>query len=219
MTNYVEIARQVLAATAGTSSETMEAVPEEYALAAAARPLESEDSAPTEMVSDPSPEELAHASAVLTKAGIRLMRIDGADHVGIWSDLDGPEVRAALRTFGSHELPVRYLDGAVLMCFRLRQVPGEPVPANVLAAMEQEPNHPWVVRDRMLAEMGWSPDGMPWSEWKAASLNRLFQEQGVTGLPGKITAATVFRWRAERESKFRSQKWRNLDRARRRADQ
>ena len=30
-----------------------------------------------------------------------------------------------------------------------------------------------------------------WCEWKAAALNRLFQEQGVTGRPGRITAATV----------------------------
>jgi hypothetical protein len=29
------------------------------------------------------------------------------------------------------------------------------------------------------------------AEWKAAALNRLFQEQGVTGRPGRITAATV----------------------------
>jgi hypothetical protein len=79
----------------------------------------------------------------------------------------------------------------VPMRFKLRKVPGEPVPANVLAAMEQEPNQPWVVRDRMLVEIGWTPDGIPWAEWKAASLNKLFLEQGVTGRPGKITAAAV----------------------------
>lgn len=33
--------------------------------------------------------------------------------------------------------------------------------------------------------------GVPWAEWKAAALNRLFQEQGVTGQPGRITAATI----------------------------
>jgi len=32
---------------------------------------------------------------------------------------------------------------------------------------------------------------MDWCEWKAAALNRLFQEQGVTGQLGRITAATV----------------------------
>lgn len=30
-----------------------------------------------------------------------------------------------------------------------------------------------------------------WCEWKAAALNRVFKEQGVTGQPGQITAATV----------------------------
>jgi hypothetical protein len=29
------------------------------------------------------------------------------------------------------------------------------------------------------------------AEWKAAMLNKLFLEQGVTGQPGRITAATV----------------------------
>jgi hypothetical protein len=119
------------------------------------------------------------------------MLIDGSDYVGIWSDLDGPELRAALRTYGSDELPMRYLDGDVPMRFKLRKVLGEPVPPNVLAAMEQEPSQPWVIRDRMLDEMSWSPDGVPWAEWKATSLNKLFQDQGVTGQPGKITVATV----------------------------
>jgi len=33
--------------------------------------------------------------------------------------------------------------------------------------------------------------GLPWAGWKAASLNRLFQEQGVIGQTGRITSATV----------------------------
>ena len=32
---------------------------------------------------------------------------------------------------------------------------------------------------------------IPWAEWKAAALNQLFREQGVTGRPGQITGATV----------------------------
>ncbi len=34
-------------------------------------------------------------------------------------------------------------------------------------------------------------EGVPWPDWKAAELNRLFQERGATGQPGRITAATV----------------------------
>lgn len=110
----------------------------------------------------------------------------------MWSDLDGPEVRAALRTFGSDRLPVRYLDGVgVPMRYKVRQVEGEPVPMNVLAEMERHPEEPWKVRDRMLTEMGWSARGISWAEWKAAALNRLFEEPGATGQPGRITAETV----------------------------
>jgi hypothetical protein len=183
----------------GAEPDSLTGEEEGYALrgympGAAQSPVEIapvEPAVPAKMLPDPSPEDLAHASAVLAKAGIRLMRIDGSDYVGIWSDLDGPEVRAALRTYGSHELPVRYLDGDVPMRFKLRVVPGEPVPANVLIAMELEPKQPWVVRDRMLVEMGWTPDGIPWAEWKAQSLNKLFSEQGVAGKPGEIRPGTV----------------------------
>ena len=41
------------------------------------------------------------------------------------------------------------------------------------------------------AEDKFDEQGVSWAEWKAAALNRLFQEQGVTGKPGRITAATV----------------------------
>jgi hypothetical protein len=33
--------------------------------------------------------------------------------------------------------------------------------------------------------------GIPWAEWKASALNKLFKEQGVTGQPGRITAVTI----------------------------
>lgn len=32
---------------------------------------------------------------------------------------------------------------------------------------------------------------LSWVEWKAQNLNRLFQGQGLTGQPGRITAETV----------------------------
>jgi hypothetical protein len=135
---------------------------------------------------------LACASAVLNQAGVRIMQLDGVPTIGIWSDLDGPEIRKALRTFGEDQLPVRYLDGAgIPPRYKLRRVEGEPVPTNVLAEMEQHPDEPWKVRDRMLQEMKWCSMATSWAEWKAAALNRLFLERGVTGRPGRITAATV----------------------------
>jgi hypothetical protein len=168
-----------------------------------------------EIEAGPDPAELARASGVLNRAGVRIMALEGGATIGVWSDLDGPEVRAALRTFGSDALPVRYLDGAgVPMRFKARRVDGEPVPMSVLAEMEQrqadlmeapdpmatsdpskgrpiEHEYPWTVRDRMLNELGWCSKGTPWAEWKAAALNRVFRKQGATGKSGRITAATV----------------------------
>jgi hypothetical protein len=77
------------------------------------------------------------------------------------------------------------------MRYKVRRVEGEPVPMNVLAEMERRPAEPWKVRDRMLYEMGWCSKGIPWAEWKAAALNRLFHTQGTTGKTGRITAASV----------------------------
>ena len=54
-----------------------------------------------------------------------------------------------------------------------------------------EGTHPWKVRDRVPSEMDRCSEGTAWAQWKAAALNKLFQEQGVTGKPGRITAATV----------------------------
>jgi hypothetical protein len=109
-----------------------------------------------EIEGGPNPAELARASTVLNRSDVRIMALEGGATIGVWSDLDGPEVRAALRTMGLDRLFVRYLDGAgVPVRYKLRRVNGEPVPMNVLAEMERHPPEPWKVRDRMLNEMGW----------------------------------------------------------------
>ncbi|MBE0660334.1 MAG: hypothetical protein IH602_21755 [Bryobacteraceae bacterium] len=121
-----------------------------------------------------------------------MIHFDDVRAIGIWSDLDGPVIRKALQTLGKHGPPVRYLDGAdVPARYKLRLVEGEAVPTHVLAEMQREPKEPWKVRDRMLQEMGWGAETSSWAQWKAAELNRLFHQQGVTGQPGRITAATV----------------------------
>lgn len=43
--------------------------------------------------------------------------------------------------------------------------------------------------------------GVMWAEWKAAALNQLFREQGVTGQPGRITAATIRHGEANHQRK------------------
>lgn len=125
---------------------------------------------------EPGRAELAYASAVLNRAGVRIMALEDGASIGIWSDLDRPEVRDALHIFGSGQLPVRYLDGAgIPMRYKLRLVAGEPVPLTVLAEMERHPAEPWRVRDRMLNEMGWHPQGIVWRDKKTAALNHYFR--------------------------------------------
>jgi hypothetical protein len=45
-----------------------------------------------------------------------------------------------------------------------------------------------------------------WAEWNAAELNRLFKEQGVGGIPGRIKAATVRHGERTLAKKAKSQK-------------
>jgi hypothetical protein len=112
--------------------------------------------------------ELARAYAVLDSAGVRLMEIDGVATIGVWSDLDSPGIREALSVLGSEGLPVRYLDGAGIPArYKLRYVDGEPVPLSVLQQMEQR-DRPWRIRDELLKEMKWCPNGILWNDWRAA---------------------------------------------------
>jgi hypothetical protein len=93
------------------------------------------------------PVELPLASAALNRAGVRIMRLDGKFTIGVWSDLDGAKIRAALRTLGMDRLPVRYLDGAgIPLRYKLRRVEGEPIPMSVLAQMERHSGESWEVR-------------------------------------------------------------------------
>jgi hypothetical protein len=113
-------------------------------------------------------EQARSARRLLNRTGVRIMILESSVTIGVWSNLDGLEIRAALRTLGNAELPVRYLDGAgVPMRYKVRHVEGEPVPISVLSEMEQQPVEPWKVRDRMLTEMGWCSKGIRWAEWKA----------------------------------------------------
>ncbi len=91
------------------------------------------------------------SSAVLKRAGVRFMEFDGVSTVGVWSDLDTPEVRAAVQALGGADTPVRYLDDAdIPLRYKVRGVAGEPVPSHVLAAVQSATAEPWRVRDAML---------------------------------------------------------------------
>ena len=84
MTDYLTIARRALAGMSGS-------------IATAAKISATEETL--------DPAELARASALLNRAGVRIMALEVGATIGVWSDLDGPEVRAALRIFGSDTVP------------------------------------------------------------------------------------------------------------------
>jgi hypothetical protein len=112
----------------------------------------------------------SNANALLNREGIRLFNLDGVVTVCVWSDRDGPEIRNALQVLGMNDQPIYYLDGDnVPETHKERDVEGEPVPMCVLRAMESAPEQPWIVRDQMLAEIGWSPEGITWETWRATS--------------------------------------------------
>lgn len=103
-------------------------------------PDAGEDNAPTE--------GQTAALALMNASGSRIVTLEDGPVIGVWSDLDSPEIRAALRTLGIQH-PVKYLDGSdVPMKYKVRKVAGEPTPLSVLKEMEQHPE-PWVIRDQM----------------------------------------------------------------------
>ena len=51
---------------------------------------------------------------------------------------------------------------------------------------------------------------IPWAEWMASELNRIFWEQGVTGKAGKITAATVQHGERRRRGEASDEDWTSM---------
>jgi hypothetical protein len=116
----------------------------------------------SETEEEPSQEAIDQAGEVLSRVGMRLMELEEGTTVGLWSDLDGPEVRRALRVFGSHRLAMKYLDGPGIPAkYQRRRVAGEPVPASVRLEMERHPEEPWKIRDEMLYGMAIQGRGRP----------------------------------------------------------
>jgi hypothetical protein len=123
-----------------------------------------------EIEASPDPADLARASTVLNRTGVRIMALEDGAAIGVWADLDGPEIRAALSILELDRLPIRFLDGdGIPMRYRQRRVPGEPVPLDVLIEMERAAADPWVVRDRKLGEIGWRSHPILWTDPPAAA--------------------------------------------------
>ena len=124
----------------------------------------------------PSPAELDRATGVLNRSGCRIMQLEGGLTIGIWSDLDGPEIRGALRVLEADQLPVQYLDSPrTPLRYKVRRAAGEPVPENVRREMELHPEAPWVVRARLMGKGRFVP-------WPAAPSERSHTRDPRTGI-------------------------------------
>ena len=100
------------------------------------------------------------ANLVLRLNEVRLMNLDGVMTIGLWSDLDGPHIRSALRHLHPDGMPpIRYIDGPhIPMRYKARRSKGEPVPLDIVRAMQAVvTGEPWIVRDWMLKDIEWRP--------------------------------------------------------------
>lgn len=91
----------------------------------------------------------AWSAAEIAGTGARFLSIGGRGLVAaVWSDLDSLKLRDALEAAGGAGVPVVYLDGPeVPTRYKGREVPGDPVTLDVLAAM-MAAEKPWELRDR-----------------------------------------------------------------------
>lgn len=116
-------------------------------------------------VSDTQAEEAIQQAAIgiLNSAGVRPFYLNGHLTIGLWPEADRPELREAIQLLhGSHVQLLHLTDPQVPEKYRLG-------PAQMRAPVDAQ--------------------GMPWAEWKADMLNRLWKE--LTGRPARITAKTV----------------------------
>lgn len=64
------------------------------------------------------------AMRLMNVAGCRIIRDQDELRVGVWSDVDGPEIRTALRSLGMQSLPVVHLESAdVDVRYKVRHCP------------------------------------------------------------------------------------------------
>ncbi|MGI9074702.1 MAG: hypothetical protein ACR2JB_26075 [Bryobacteraceae bacterium] len=72
----------------------------------------------------PTLARIAEAMQLLNLAGVRIMRYGPELRLGIWEDLDGPELRAAINVVGMDELRVVHLESAdVPIRYKVRSCP------------------------------------------------------------------------------------------------
>jgi hypothetical protein len=99
--------------------------------------------------------DIKRAQALLRRHEVRPLELpDGRVVMGIWSYSDSEAIRKALKITGQDTLPVQYIDSpATPDHMKGSELSADPVPLDVLRAMEAAPAEPWRVRDEMLANV------------------------------------------------------------------
>jgi hypothetical protein len=92
----------------------------------------------------PTDSEIAQAMRLLNLTGCRIIRNESVLEIGVWEDLDGVEIRQALRTVGLDAHPIVHLESAgVDLRYNVRRTPdrakGEPFAAWLTRAEEALP--------------------------------------------------------------------------------
>jgi hypothetical protein len=116
------------------------------------------------------------------RPAVDALRTGKAEALTLMASRDPAQLARASAVFDRTGVPVGH---------KARRADEEFVKLTYSVTMEPHPAEPRKARDRMLNEMGWCSTGIPWADWKAAAMNRLFQQHGATRKPGRITAATV----------------------------
>jgi hypothetical protein len=122
---------------------------------------------------DDSP-DLKRVYAILRRNDVRQMGLpDGRVVIGVWSNLDSETIRTTLKLTGLDQLPIQYIDSSSTPDhFKTSRLSGDPVPSDVLAAMEATiTDRPWKVRDELLGRMHWCNS---WEEWQREVRRRAF---------------------------------------------
>jgi hypothetical protein len=162
MASYVEMARMVLAELARTPDEGRGRVEALAAIPPAAAPPEFSSGGTGELA--PS---LKGQAVELWRDGRRFFLV-----------ADEPDAQEAMRRFGAHR-------GEVWTSGELELVASIPDQAtrDEVESVKRE-------MDGCLSPSA-AGECVSAAEWQAQMLNQMFKEQGVTGQPGRITAATV----------------------------
>jgi hypothetical protein len=137
------------------------------------------DSGPTDTTEQGPPGEAEDGCVkALNHYGVRILNIDRRYVLALWRELDGEEIRNAIKDAGVGGLPIVYLDDPGLV---------EKVESHKFLQLHSE--LPIALKNqKRLARTRPDARGISLVKWKADRLSRLFQQQGKDGQVGRTNS-------------------------------